>query len=191
MYGSGNRRKNVSVSYSQKQLRLIVAFRELWGTYVFWLRSAAVSVAGDLPDLPAAITRLHRWPVAFGDVLRGFYSGARVDPVQELLQDHLLIAESLLNAEKAGDTAGAEAWKRKWRENAAALAAALEEINPFWRRAELELRLEKLLKLAETGIACRMSGDYEAEAAAWSELLGCAQETGEVMAEGISRQFQR
>jgi hypothetical protein len=79
------------------------AMRKLWEDHVTWTRLAIVSLAHDLPDLPATQARLLRNQVDIGNAIKPYYGRAAGNQLTALLKEHIVGAVALVTAAKAGD----------------------------------------------------------------------------------------
>lgn len=176
-------------SYSQHQVNLMHQLRMLWGQHVHWTRSFIISTAADLGDLDAVTARLLRNPADFAKVLHQFYGAKGADRFQELFTQHLLIAADLVQAAKRGDTAAADAARKKWYENADDLSAFLAQINPFWNKAEWQELFYSHLRMTEKEAVLRLAGSYAEDIKLYDMIEEEALEMADAMSLGIIKQF--
>jgi hypothetical protein len=101
----------VSAKTNAKQAAFHDATRKLWEDHVTWTRLAIISLAHDLPDLPATQARLLRNQVDIGNAIKPYYGRAAGNQLTALLKEHIVGAVALLQAAKAG--------ARLWSSNAA------------------------------------------------------------------------
>lgn len=91
------------ISAAQVQLRN--QWRSLWEQHVAWTRMTIIAAAHNLPDLPQTAARLLQNPADMGALMRTYYGAAIAAQFTDLIHSHLTIANDLVNAAKAGDTA--------------------------------------------------------------------------------------
>lgn len=166
------------------------AMRKLWEDHVTWTRLYIVSAAAGLPDAQPTAERLLRNQVDIGDAIKPFYGEAGGERLTALLRPHILIAADLVNAAKAGDTAGVQAASARWYANADEIADFLSGANPDnWPRKTLRSEMRHHLDLTLQEAQARLRSDWAADIAAYDtvhqHILGMA----DVLSKGIVSQF--
>jgi hypothetical protein len=144
--------------------------RKLWEDHITWTRLAIVTFADGSAGFDATAARLLQNQTDIGDAIKPFYGEAAGDQLTALLHDHITIAVELLQAAKAGDTAGFEDAKTRWYANANDIADFLAAANPrFWPRFVIRelmrVHLDQTLAEAQdelTGQYAASVNDYEA-----------------------------
>jgi hypothetical protein len=84
-------------------------------------------LATDLPDLGPTVDRLLQNQVDLGDAIGSFYGAEAGDDLAALLNTHILTANDILTAAKAGDSAAQTAAIDAWYENAHEIAVFLND----------------------------------------------------------------
>jgi hypothetical protein len=166
------------------------AMRKLWEDHITWTRLYIVSFAADLPDTDAVAGRLLQNQTDIGNAVRPFYGDEAADQLTQLLTDHILGAVDILTAAKAGDTAAMDAAVEAWRVNGEDIATFLNSANPDnWPLDDLKMQMQMHLDLTLEEAQARLTGDYEADIAAYEEvhqhILGMA----DILSNGIISQF--
>ena len=172
-----------------EQLHIINTFRRLWDEHVVWTRSFVISSILELPDLQPVTKRLLRNPADFEKALRPFY-GNSASKYAQLLTEHLLIAAALVDAAKAHNTNEYNRQRRLWFENAEMIAKFMAAVNPYWKQNEWRDMMFEHLELLETEVVQILSHEYEKGVAQFDLVQAQALEMGDMMAEGIIRQFR-
>lgn len=172
-----------------KQIELINTFRKLWEQHVMWTRSFVISSAANLGDLEPVVRRLLRNPTDFAKALSKYYGGDKAKKFENLLTQHLLIAGNIVNAAKAGNTDTVNEERKKWYVNADQLAEFLASINPYWNRQEWQMMLYDHLKLLEVQVTERLTGQFAKDVAQYDIIEDQALMMGDLMANGIKKQF--
>jgi hypothetical protein len=168
------------------------AMRRLWTDHVVWTRQFVVSELADLPDLDAATARLLRNQADIGSAFGEFFGAAAGDELTDLLTEHITIAAGLVAALEAGDTETAETAAAEWRENADAIAQFLSDLNPRrWPFEEMQTMLHEHLDLTTAEVAARLAQDWEADIAAFDEILTQALAMADMLTEGILHRGHR
>jgi hypothetical protein len=178
-------------SISQKELALRNDMRKLWEDHVTWTRLAIISLTTDSPDTSATVGRLLQNQSDIGDAIKPFYGEAAGNQLTALLREHILIAADLIAAARAGDNDGVAENQARWRANADEIAAFLHAANPrSWKLREMKEMLYEHLDLTTTEVVARLTGDWEADVAAYDQIHVQALEMADHLSIGIVRQFR-
>jgi hypothetical protein len=79
----------------------------------------------------------------------------------------------------------------RWRANADDIAAFLNAANPrSWKLAEMTEMLYEHLDLTTTEVVARLTGDWDADVAAYDQIHVQALEMADELSTGIVRQFR-
>jgi hypothetical protein len=154
-----------------------------------WTRSFIISAAENLKDVQLVTDRLLKNPSDFADFLMPFYGVAAAKRFEELLREHLLLAADLLNSAKAGDSAGADAVRKKWYANADMIAALLASVNPYWPYELWRKHMFDHLRLVEQEATERLNKEYAKDIAIFGPMETQALTMADLMSEGIIEQF--
>jgi hypothetical protein len=92
-------------------------------------------------------------------------------------------------AAKAGDTTRFEEQDTLWTKNAEGIAELLSGANPNWVKDDVVDILGIHLKLAKDEAVARMEGKWEADIAAFDQILTEILTLSDVLAAGIVKQF--
>lgn len=176
-------------SMTDRQIGLSNELRRLWMEHVMWTRSFIISTAANLGDLQFVTNRLLRNPADFAEMLRPLYGDDIAMKFKNLLTQHLMIAGDLVNAAKAGDTKTADEKRKKWYENADAIANFLSEINPYWNRNIWQTMFYDHLKMTENEAVQILTGQYDQSIAQYDAIQKEALEMADYMTSGIIKQF--
>ena len=175
---------------SASELALRSDMRQLWEEHIVWPRQVIVSFAAGLPDLDPAVQRLLRNQADIGAAITPFYGEAAGRQLTALLRDHIVIAADVLAAAKAGDAAGLAAAQERWYANGNDIAAFLAAANRnSWPLGEMRAMMREHLDLTTAEAVARLTGDWEADIAAYDEVHGQALEMADMLSAGIVRQF--
>ena len=185
-----NRGEQARGKISRSELALRNDMRKLWEDHIVWTRQVIVSFAAGLPDLDPALQRLLANQDDIGDAAKPFYGDAAGEQLTALLREHILIAADVLAAAKAGDGPALAAAQERWYANGDDIAAFLTAANPkSWPLAEMRAMMREHLDLTTAEAVARLTGDWEADIAAYDEvhrhILGMA----DALSAGIVRQF--
>ena len=96
--------------------------RALWEQHVEWTRMAIISAVENIADVDLVTKRLLRNPSDFAAVLTPYYGAEKAAGFEKLFREHLVIADQLVKAAKAGDKKAADDAEKRWYENADMIA---------------------------------------------------------------------
>ncbi|MFZ2539866.1 MAG: acetylglutamate kinase [Oscillospiraceae bacterium] len=164
-------------------------FRKLWEQHIMWTRSFIISTASDLPDLQLVTKRLLKNPNDFSNLLSQFYGKYKADEFEKLFTDHLIIAATLVNHAKSGNSNGVEQTRKQWYSNADDIAILLSSINPFWSFSEWQSLLYDHLKMTEDEAVYRLTGNYDADIVIYDTIEDEALKMADLMAAGTKKYF--
>lgn len=166
------------------------AMRKLWEDHITWTRLYIVSAVADLPDKDPTALRLLQNQDDIGDAIKPFYGEEAGEQLSSLLREHILIAAEILEAAKSGDTAAFEDAHERWYDNADEIAAFLNAANPkYWPLGEMQTMMREHLDLTLVEASARLSGDWEADIAAYDEIHRQILGMADMLSTGIIRQF--
>jgi hypothetical protein len=164
--------------------------RMLWEDHIVWTRLAIVSFAADLPDFEVTAERLLRNQDDIGDAIAPFYGREAGDELSALLREHILIAVDVLVAAKAGDQPALAEALARWDDNAVDIATFLNAANPRnWPLEEMVAMMREHLELTTQEAVARLSGDFEADIAAYDAIHAQALAMADMLSTGIIAQF--
>ena len=164
--------------------------RKLWEDHIVWTRQVIVSFAADLPDLDPALQRLLANQTDIGDAVKPFYGEAAGNQLTALLREHIFIAADVLAAAKAGDATALADAQARWYANGNEIAAFLAAANPRnWPLAEMQAMMREHLDITTAEAVARLTGDWEADIAAYDRIHEQALEMADMLSVGIVRQF--
>ncbi|HEU4450628.1 MAG TPA: hypothetical protein VFR63_11700 [Gaiellaceae bacterium] len=177
---------------TKQELAFRNEMRRLWEDHITWTRMVIVSFAADLPDLDPALQRLLANQRDIGDAIEPFYGEAAGDRLTALLREHILIAADVLAAAKAGDADALADAQDRWYANADEIAAFLAAADPRnWPEAEMRAMLREHLDLTTQEAVARLTGDWDADIAAYDAIHGQALEMADMLSTAIVDRFPK
>ena len=177
---------------SARQLAFHDGMRKLWEDHITWTRLFIVSFAAGLPDTDATAQRLLQNQTDLGNAIKPFYGDAAGRQLTALLREHILIAADLLQAAKAGDSAGVADANARWYANADEIATFLHRANPDeWPLDEMKLMMRKHLDLTLAEAVARLNGDWPADIAAYEQVHQEILHMADMLSTGIIHQFPK
>jgi hypothetical protein len=175
-----------------KQAAFHDAMRKLWEDHITWTRLAIISLAHDLPDLPATQARLLANQEDIGDAIKPYYGKAAGNRLTVLLKEHIAGAVALLQAAKAGDRPLIEQRTDEWYANGNQIADFLHEANPRnWPRKTLRTMMKGHLDQTLEEAVDRLGGRYAADVRDYDEIHHHILRMADTLSAGIVKQFPR
>ena len=171
------------------KINIINTFRELWEQHIMWTRSFINASILGLPDVDLVATRLLRNPTDFANILKLYYGKDSALEFQKLLEEHLLLAASLINNAKAGNTAAAQEDERNWYLNANQIATFLASLSPHWTQQEWQKLFYDHLKMTKQEAINILTKQYQASIDIYDRIQDGALKMADYMAQGIIKQF--
>ncbi|HEX8098911.1 MAG TPA: glycosyltransferase [Actinomycetota bacterium] len=168
---------------------LYAALRRLWTDHVVWTRSYVVAAVADSPDAGKAAERLLKNQEDIGAAIVPFYGQGAGDALTGLLKQHIMIAVELVAAAKAGDTTRFEEQDLLWTKNAEEIAELLSGANSNWVKDDVVDILGVHLKLTKDEAVARLQGDWDADVAAFDQIVTEILTLSDILADGIVKQF--
>jgi hypothetical protein len=182
----------VSAKTNAKQAAFHDAMRKLWEDHITWTRLAIISLAHDLPDLPATQARLLRNQVDIGNAIKPYYGRAAGDRLSALLKEHIVAAVALLQAAKAGDQNLIKQRSAAWYANGDQIADFLHSANPRnWPQKAMRQMMKEHLDQTLSEAVNRLTGKYAADLRDYDEIHHHILEMADTLSAGIIKQFPR
>ena len=172
---------------SREPVRL--ALRKLWSDHVIWTRGYIIAAVAGTPDAEAAAGRLLANQEDIGAAVAGFYGKDAGDRLTALLKEHILIAVDLVAAAKSGDQAAFATHDARWTRNIETIASFLAGANPNWPVADVTDLLALHLKLTKDEAVARLSGDWDADVAAFDDIFNEILVVADTLHDGLVAQF--
>ncbi|HEV2756649.1 MAG TPA: hypothetical protein VG318_12845, partial [Actinomycetota bacterium] len=158
--------------------------RALWEDHITWTRLFIVSAVDGLGDVDATAARLLRNQTEIGDAIKPFFGDAAGARLTELLNDHILTAGDLIAAAKKGDDKAVAKTSKAWYRNGNAIADFLAKAG-VGSAPELRAMMKGHLDTTLDEAVARLSGDYDAEIAAYDEVRSHIHHMSDALADGI------
>ncbi|HEX2293925.1 MAG TPA: hypothetical protein VHN37_01300 [Actinomycetota bacterium] len=162
--------------------------RGLWEDHIAWTRLFIVSAVDDLGDVDVTAARLLRNQKEIGDAIKPFFGDAAGDRLTELLDEHILVAADLLTAAKKGDDDAVARASDAWYRNGNAIADFLAGAG-VGEKSGLRSMMKGHLDTTLDEATARLSGDYEAEIAAYDEVRNHIHHMSDALADGVIAAF--
>ena len=182
----------VSAKSTKKQAAFHDAMRKLWEDHITWTRLAIISLAHDLPDLPATSARLLRNQVDIGSAIKPYYGRAAGDQLTALLEEHITGAVALVQAAKAGNEGAVDQRSAEWYANGNEIAEFLHHASPHdWPLKALRRMMRRHLDQTLREAVDRLQGNYDADVRDYDEIHHHILAMADTLSAGIVKQFPR
>jgi hypothetical protein len=181
--------KKDKIVYTQSEVDLRNAMRQLWEDHIVYTRNFIISSLGDLEDTGKVAERLLRNQDDIGNAIKPIYGEEAGKKLSALLKDHILIAADIVKAAKAGDNDGVAKGQKKWLENADDISAFLSGANPNWSTQVLKDMLYKHLAYTTTEVVSRLNKDWTADIEAYDKGHAHMLMFADALTDGIIKQF--
>jgi hypothetical protein len=168
---------------------LKLALRKLWTEHAVWTHQYIVASIAGSSEAQATAGRLLRNQDDIGEAVGSVYGKAAGAKLTKLLKEHILIAVDLLEAAKAGDTKGFAKQDKRWTANGKDIGAFLSAANPFIDKREVANLLSLHLKLTKDTAVTRLGKDWDAEIAAYDDILVEITTLADRLSDAIVAQF--
>ena len=163
--------------------------RKLWEDHVTWTRLYIVSAIAELPDLDATANRLLQNQDDISNAIAAFYGEDAGHALAALLRDHIQIAADLVAAAKSGNDALVASKLADWYANADEISTFLAAANPAWPVDTLKDMMRAHLDQTLAEATARLTGDWNADVAAYDEIHLHILHMADTLADGIVEQF--
>lgn len=181
--------QHILVGISCSTANLMNAWRTIWEQHVAWTRMTIISIAESLADEELVTKRLLRNPSDMAALLKPYYGNEIAAKFESLMREHLVIADQLVKAAKAGDSVKAANAEKKWYANADEIATFLNRINPYWSRNAMQAMLYEHLALTKSEAVYRLNKNFAADIATYDKIEPQALAMADAFTDGIVKQF--
>jgi hypothetical protein len=175
--------------YSQKEIDLHNAMRQLWTDHTVWTRLYIIESLNDSPAAGAAATRLLQNQVDIGNAIKPVYGDAAGTQLTELLRTHIYTAVAIINDVKAKNTSAQAKDEALWTKNADDISAFLASANPNWPLPVLKDLMYMHLSTTKDELVARYTKNYTADVQAWDAVYAHILKMSDALSDGIVKQF--
>jgi hypothetical protein len=167
------------------------SMRKLWKDHSELTRSFMTSTLGDLPNQSETAESLLQNQNEIGTVFKPYYGEAAGIQLAELLREHALIEDTMLQAARRADPRAFEDSVVRWYANADEIADFLSDLNPEnWPPRQTRSMMKEYLDLTLEEALAHWSGDSAADEAAHFKVQNQALKIADVLSEGIINKFR-
>ncbi|WP_127126932.1 hypothetical protein [Georgenia sp. SYP-B2076] len=191
-HGHGHGHGHATVPRTASQVAFHDQMRKLWEDHVTWTRLAIVTFADGSPAFPATAERLLQNQADIGDAIKPYYGTEAGDQLTALLHDHITIAVEILQAAKAGDTAGLADARARWSANGDEIGNFLGTANPrYWPAADMRASMATHLEQTFAEAADELAGNYPASVTDYEAAHLHMLDMADTLSSGIIAQFPK
>jgi hypothetical protein len=162
--------------------------RALWEDHITWTRLFIVSAVDGLKDVDVTAARLLRNQTDIGDAIKPFFGDEAGKQLTELLNEHILIAGDIITAAKKGDDKAVTKTSKAWYRNGNEIADFLADAG-VGSQSDLRSMMVGHLDTTLDEAVARLSGDYDAEIAAYDEVRSHIHHIADALADGVIAAF--
>ena len=177
---------------SEMTSQTAAAFRDLWISHIFWLRSVSLAVIeSNDAAMEAAQQRAATNAQAIAASLEPFYGSKAKQEFHELLTDHYRSVKTFLAGTMSSSMSMQTAATQSIILNAGEIAACLSEVNPYLPTDELHSLLvahggHHLQQIQEL-----MARNFMAEAKTWENMKAHVYQIADMTADALAKQFPK
>ena len=165
------------------------SMRTLWANHAIWTREYIVSAIAGGPDAADLADRLLKNKDDIAAAFAAYYGDKTGAALAELLKQHILIAADLVDAAKTANDGKFGDSNRRWHENADAIAAFLNGINPLWTKTMLLAMFNDHLTLTTAEVNSRVGKKWTDDISAFDKTFAHMTTMADVLSNGVIRQF--
>ena len=168
------------------QINLLHDIRMFWFELIHWVRAFMLSRYVGIGDEDEVYARLKQVPTDYVNNLNRFFGETPgANELQLELEAYIGLIDSLITAQKAGDTDEVDRIVRLLYQNADDRAASVSSINPYWDQEVWKSRLYSNLRSTLDESRMFLTEDYARTMDIYSALLDQAESTGDYFTEGL------
>ncbi|MDD3168209.1 MAG: hypothetical protein PHC91_01940 [Eubacteriales bacterium] len=169
-----------------EQMNLIFDIRMFWFDLIDWVRAFMLSKYRDVGNEDEVYARLQQVPAAYVNNLNLFFGETPgANELQLELNAYIGLIDSLITAQKAGNTEEIDRITRLLYQNADDRAASVSSINPYWDENEWRTRLYNNLRSTLDESTMFLTGDYARNLDIFSTLMNQAESSSDYFTEGL------
>ena len=166
--------------------------RKLWEDHIVYTRNFIIDAAAGLPGQQATTERLLRNQDDIGNAIKPYYGEENGAKLTALLKEHITTAAELVTAAKANDTAKVDDAKKRWFDNADAIASFLSGANPkSWPEADMKSMMHDHLNLTNDEAAAQLKSDWKGSIDAYDKIHEQILRMADMLSSGIVAQFPK
>jgi hypothetical protein len=135
------------------------------------------------------LTRLLKNQEDIGNAVKPVYGDKAGNKLTNLLKEHVVIAEKIVDAAKSGNEALVNQLNKEWYRNAEEIAAFLSGANPYLKNEDLKNLLFMHLKLVMDDLSASLAKDWNARIVSIDEGVTHIILMADTISAGVVKQF--
>lgn len=176
-------------TYTKSIVDFSLAMRRLWEEHISYTRNFIISSIADLGDGKHVAERLIKNQNDIGSLVGLYFGEAAGQKLADLLRNHMLLAEEVVKAAKAGNDTDLANASERWKGNATAIAIFLSSINPYWPQQICVDVLHKHLDFTKAQVTARLQKSWKADIQAYDNGHDQILILADLLSNGIVKQF--
>lgn len=169
-----------------EQMNLIYDIRMFWFDLITWVRALMLSKYKDVGDEDEVHARLQKVTADYINNLKQFFGDTPgANELQLELNAYIDLIDSLITAQKAGNSEEVGRITRQLYQNADARAASASSINPYWDQNEWRIRLYNNLRSTLDESTMFLTEDYARSMDIFSALMDQAENSSDYFSQGL------
>lgn len=175
-----------------EQINQIYDIRMFWFDLINWVRTFMLSRFREVGNDDEVHARLQQVVTDFiNNLIQFFGETPEINELQMELNTYIGLIDSLITAQKAGNSEEVARITRLLYQNADNTAALISAINPYWNQNEWKTRLYNNLRSTLEESTMFMTEDYARNLDIFSTLMSHAESSGDYFTQGLlSYMFQ-
>jgi hypothetical protein len=179
-----------SHAITRHQLRFHDHMRVLWEQHVAWTRLAIVTFVDGSPSFDATASRLLHNQQDIGNAFARFYGKRKGHHLAALLHDHITIAVEILQAAKAGNSAGVADASKRWYANARQISDFISSLDHHvWPRKAMRAMMKTHLDQTLAEAVDELTGHYHRGVKEYGAIEHHILEMADSLSNGVVQQF--
>jgi len=172
-----------------EQIGLIGDMRLAWSQHVYWFRMLMISIMEGLNDQHYVTERLLRNPSDIANVFAVYYHEKAANTIEDLLNEHVQLFESLITAMRDREMALSDQLSRQWYMNADEMANAFSSKNQAFDSEEIQTMFYDHFDLIIHEVEMRLAGDYASDITTFDMVEQEVLAMADYFSQGIIKQF--
>jgi hypothetical protein len=169
-----------------EQMNLVFNIMMFWFDLTNWTRAFMLSKYRDVGNQDQVYARLQQVVTDYVNNLKQIFGEAPgVNQLQLELNAYIGLIDSLITAQKAGNTEEVDRITRQLYQNANDRAASVSSLNPYWDQNEWRTRLYNNLRNTLDESTMFLTEDYARNLDIFSRLMDLAEGTSDYFSEGL------
>jgi hypothetical protein len=175
---------------SQSEVKFENKFRRLWIDHAMWSSNYITSATtAGAEAQKQVLTRLLKNQEDIGNAVKPVYGEKAGNKLTDLLKEHVVIAEKIVDAAKSGNEALVNQLDKEWYRNAEEIAAFLSGANPYLKNEDLRNLLYMHLKLVTNELSASLAKDWNARIVSIDEGITHIILMADTISAGVVKQF--